>query len=165
MALTARQQAIRDELLRLQDANGRITPTIVVNAARRRSNPLHGEFDWNDESAAERHREDVAGKLIRKYVTVPVVEYSRPYEAVFYVRDPSVPISQQGYIAITSAALQQEEAEAILKRELQHCEHAIDRARGIVAVLSRRFPGLSDELERMLMAITNIRREFDIAAE
>lgn len=44
---------------------GKLTPEVVVNAARPKTAPLHKCFEWNDERAAELHRRAEAAKLIR----------------------------------------------------------------------------------------------------
>jgi hypothetical protein len=57
---------IGQELTRIKDANnGRLMPQTVVEEARKRSNPLHRHFEWNDKIAAEAYRLDQARELIR----------------------------------------------------------------------------------------------------
>ncbi len=45
MALKA---AVRDALRELEDTEGRLTPDLVVEAARDPAHPLHEEFDWDN---------------------------------------------------------------------------------------------------------------------
>jgi hypothetical protein len=46
---------IGSELARLQRLHGKLTPEIVVDAARDKKSPLHGEFDWDKDRAARAH--------------------------------------------------------------------------------------------------------------
>lgn len=56
---------LRDQLLAIREEHGRLTPKIVVEAARPENHPLHGSFEWDDSVAAQKWREDQAGWLIR----------------------------------------------------------------------------------------------------
>lgn len=73
----------KDELDRIKEEHGgELTPAAVVEAATDEMNPLHNEFDWNDASAAYKHRCTTARKIIGsieivKANTVP----ARVYEA------------------------------------------------------------------------------------
>ena len=65
---------LRGELEALYRANGgRLTAAAVVEAARPENSPLHSQFEWNDEEAAEKYRLTQARALIRRvkisYVT------------------------------------------------------------------------------------------------
>jgi hypothetical protein len=57
--------SVRDELFRLHDEHGELTPQLVVEAARPESHPLHSRFEWDDQKAGEAHRLDQARGLIR----------------------------------------------------------------------------------------------------
>jgi len=71
-------QAVGEKLARLE-AHGRLTPEAVLQDARVDTSPLHPFFEWDDAKAAERHRLEQAGHLIR-CVTV-VIEPKEPDEA------------------------------------------------------------------------------------
>lgn len=60
----------RIEALTLE--HGKVTPLIVVEAARDQQSPLHGEFEWHDRRAAEAYRCDQARKILRSLVTVEI---------------------------------------------------------------------------------------------
>ena len=53
------------ELEKLQEEHGKLTPAIVVNAARTEDNPLHPLFDWQDKTAAEAYRHQQAAYILR----------------------------------------------------------------------------------------------------
>lgn len=56
---------LREQLTRIYEANGKLTPQIVVDAARSAEHPLHSRFEWNDQVAGEQYRKTQAGELIR----------------------------------------------------------------------------------------------------
>lgn len=59
-------QLIGKELNRLQRINGnQVTPKVVVEAARSEKSALHACFTWDNERAAELHRENEARAVIR----------------------------------------------------------------------------------------------------
>lgn len=66
VARVSRMDLVREELSSLAETKGRLDPRDVVEAARDESSILHEFFDWNDESAAEKHRILAAGVLIRR---------------------------------------------------------------------------------------------------
>lgn len=64
-------QLAGEELERLRVwNNGRLEPANVVEASRDPGSPLHGEFEWNDASAAGKYRIEQAKYLIRMIAVV-----------------------------------------------------------------------------------------------
>jgi hypothetical protein len=57
------RSALRDIL----DRRGEHTPAVIVDEARPDDAPLHEYFEWDDDVAAERHREAQARRLIRRF--------------------------------------------------------------------------------------------------
>lgn len=64
-----------DELARIQDQHGELTAPLVVDEARPDDAPLHPAFEWDDQLAAELHRQQQARSLIR---SVQVVQSDEP---------------------------------------------------------------------------------------
>lgn len=58
-------QIAGQELARISDQHGELTAPLVVDHARPDDAPLHPVFEWNDEVAAELHRQHQARNLIR----------------------------------------------------------------------------------------------------
>lgn len=162
-AETERQERIRKAIQELRDRHGRVTPRMVVDAAKNAKHPLHDEFEWDDATAADQARLERARVLIR-YVTVMVVHESKQIKVPMYVRDQTKEPTEQGYIALTSAQMDRKNAEATMLAELARCQSAIERARGVVGVLDEKHPGLSAKLEKMLNDIVRLRGEFGEAA-
>lgn len=57
--------SLREDLQAVYDENGRLTPALVVDAARPKSHPLHSRFDWDNRTAGEAWRREQASQLIR----------------------------------------------------------------------------------------------------
>jgi len=62
--------AAATELMRIQSANGVITPDIVVAEAQDINNPLHSAFEWVENKAAHEYRKTQAQLLLRKIEVV-----------------------------------------------------------------------------------------------
>jgi len=135
----------------LADANGYINPKLVIEAARDPTSPIHSEFEWDVQAAAEEYWLDQARTLIR-YVKLNVEISSRTIVAPFYVVDPERPIDSKRYVELTIAGRNEEVARQILTAELERIAAAIRRAQQIATVL-----GLTDELDRLLDDVTSIK--------
>lgn len=62
-----KNEAITAAMLAISEAHdGLLAPAIVVDAARDPFSPLHDEFEWDDDAAAEGYRLAQAGALIRR---------------------------------------------------------------------------------------------------
>lgn len=85
------------ELEKIRAATGTdVCPRDVVRAARRKNNPLHTAFLWNDKKAAQKHREATARKLIAAIRVVPIDSpAAAPRPAYVHVRAAGPPA--QGY--------------------------------------------------------------------
>lgn len=66
------------ELANIRESHGALTASIVVDASRPDSAPLHPVFEWDDFSAAENHRRWQARQLIRAVHVVSGQNESRP---------------------------------------------------------------------------------------
>lgn len=115
-------EVIGQELTRIKDANnGRLTPQTVVDEARRRNNPLHRHFEWNDKSAAEAYRLDQARSLIRIIQIEDTDSEAQPRRAFVSVNDDG-----KAYRGITEVLSSQSLQLAVLvsaERELRAFEH------------------------------------------
>ena len=73
---------LRDQLLAIREEHGRLTPKIVVDAARPENHPLHGSFEWDDSVAAEKWREEQASWMIRHVKITYKVDETAPSATV-----------------------------------------------------------------------------------
>ncbi len=81
----------------LEDRQGRLFPSEVLNAARDENSPLHDFFEWDDSAAAEAYRLDQARELIRR-IKIEVVFDECKLKVVKYMHDVDLSETQQGYI-------------------------------------------------------------------
>ena len=77
-------QVVGKEVESLRANGQRVTPHMLVDRAKRRASPLHNLFDWNDKSAARKHRVEYARLLLRS-VTVIEVKSAPPRKAHYSV--------------------------------------------------------------------------------
>lgn len=78
-------QTVGEELERIRQLYDGLPTERVVEAAKRRSSPLHNAFTWNDAVAAHNHRMDEARDLIR-CVLVRKTPDSEAIHAFIHVR-------------------------------------------------------------------------------
>ena len=64
-------------------AEGRLTPADLVRESKPEDAPLHKEFEWDDEKAAQAYRETRARELIRFIVIKPEQKADVPIRAFF----------------------------------------------------------------------------------
>lgn len=76
--------SLREQLQEIYDAHGKLTPALVVEAARPEEHPMHGRFEWNDAVAGEKYREVQARELI-KSVRVTYRKDDRTEDLRFFV--------------------------------------------------------------------------------
>jgi hypothetical protein len=131
---------------------GRISPALIVEAARANGHALHKEFIWDDHVAAHKQRLDRARTLLR-FVTVVVVDKPREIRSVVYVKHPLLPAKQQAYLDITAPELTLTEAREVVLDGVERCRDVIARLRATAMFLDRRFPGLLQQLETGLQHI------------
>lgn len=62
----------KQEFDRIYEKYGELTTQAVVDENRSESSPLHGCFEWRDDVAAEKYRQQQAGAMIRCLVSTVV---------------------------------------------------------------------------------------------
>lgn len=63
-----------------------LTAKNLVDASRPETAPLHSEFEWNNDIAAEKYREDQARYIIRHLVIIPDDGQDEPVRAYITIR-------------------------------------------------------------------------------
>ena len=78
------------EVERIRAKNGgNATAEAVVDAAKSKGNPLHGEFEWDDPTAAHEYRMTQARSLLRSIQVIREDMPNRPHRVYEVVRVPS----------------------------------------------------------------------------
>lgn len=123
---------------------GRLTPEMVLTDAKRKDSPLHAYFEWNNAKAAHQWRLEQARTLIRSVTYTFNVE-DRRVTSVAYVRDPTRPAREQGYIAVDRVRTESDMTRDILIREFTNIGGALQRVKAL---------GLAFELEQEVEKFT-----------
>jgi hypothetical protein len=135
----------------LADGGGRLTPERVVADARAVDSPLHRLFDWNDSSAAHKHRLDTARAVIGSIQLIVKTEHV-VLRVPGYVRDPSCAGREQGYVETASLRNEEDAARQVLLTEFQRAGACLARARALAVVLN-----LEPEIDALCAGISALR--------
>ena len=136
--------------------SGPLTPQRVVAAARDASNPLHGQFEWDDSVAGEAYRIEQARSLVRSIkIEVRVASGARTM-IPRYVRDPHVPVAQAGYVEV--ASLRERGASRVCGAEIERVRVLIERGLGIAKAAGEedyvlRFTALMEALTAPMLSV------------
>lgn len=84
-----------NELSRIQNVYGKITPEVIVREASDKSSPLHSYFEWDDEKAGHRWRVQQARILLNNIQVKVVSDGEERQISVFEVTSTS-----EGYKSI-----------------------------------------------------------------
>lgn len=86
-------QVAGKELERIYSEQGTLEPSVVVEQSRPKSAPLHSVFEWDDEAAAEKWREQQARVVIASVMVVDE-RTDEPFTRAFvHVSDDYRPLS------------------------------------------------------------------------
>jgi len=143
--VSLRNKVIKERLERIRERNdGVLTPSDVVEDARRATSPLHNFFTWDDTVAAHQYRLDQARTLIRN-VKVEVVTTTHTIVAPCYVRDPRVDAATQGYCSTAEIRNESTVAADALRYEFDRAIAMLTRAVAIADAL-----GLGPDVQDLL---------------
>ena len=113
----------------LEDRQGRLLPSAVVQEAADPKSPLHSWFTWDDELAAQKRRLDEARELIRT-VRMEVIVEEIPFRVPGYLRDPMKAGDKEGYQAFPRVRAQN--TRDVIVTELRQIVGLCSRLAGIV---------------------------------
>ncbi len=126
-----RETVIRERLQKIAARNdGVLTPDAVVRDARNPKSPLHDEFEWDVQAAAEAHWIEQARALIRR-VRIVVSEDQRDVRVPEYVRDPDQDGGDQGYVHVREATSDADRARRMLCQEAAMAMGLMRRVRAL----------------------------------
>ena len=155
----AKKSQVRNRLLELELASsGRLTVDAIVEDAASPDSPLHGEFEWDDTTAARKYRKVQAGALMRR-VRLDVVTKERTLRVPEYLRDPDAGTREQGYIRPVTLKTDREKALEALTSAAERAAAVLNRVRDLAAALD-----LADELDDLLAQFDKYRTGLDDAA-
>lgn len=149
---------IRRILADLESKTGRLTPDAVVAHAAQEDSPLHEHFEWDDSKAAHAHRLDQARSLITS-VKVEVKTEHRTISAVAYIRDPSLPTQEQGYVSVTKLRGEHDLAREATIDAFKQARAMMERAKNISAALS-----IEDDIELIIDDISRLHTRVEAQA-
>jgi len=84
-----------EELKRLQNLHGTVTPELIVREAEKKRSPLHNIFEWDDEKAAYNHRLQQA-RILLNNIQVTIITDGKSREISVY----EVTTRKEGYKSI-----------------------------------------------------------------
>lgn len=147
------REAVRVRLELIADRNaGRLTPEDTIEDARDEESPLHPHFTWDDSEAAGKQRLFEARTLIRS-VRVTTVVNQTVHKSIAYLRDPSRPSDEAGYISIAVLRTDEDLARAALVEEFGRAAAALRRALDVARSLS-----LESEVAEQIAAIESLKQ-------
>lgn len=136
-------------------AGGKLTASLLEKAASNPKHSLHKEFVWDDQIAGHKYRLIQARQIIRS-VQIDIQLHNHIISVVRYVRDPNLPVRQEGYKCLSTVERRSEEARAIMLMYLDRVESLIRSAREVAITL-----GLSNELQALLAQLVVLRTKSD----
>lgn len=152
-------EAMREELnlllKEIEDREGRLTPDLVVDAARDPEHPLHARFEWDDGKAAQAHRIATARRLIASAQIR--IRYSKVVlSAPAYVRDPAAESGVQGYRSVVKLRDEDEESRSVILGEMRRVTSILKRTRALVLALGKQIDldRLEAEVESFIASVS-----------
>ena len=139
------EQAARygSRISKLSEKRGFVTPSIVLEDARKSASPLHDYFEWDDSAAAEAWRISQANYLIRSIV-VTIVDEDRPQIKQFFSVTPTPEMKTDAskvYVTLNTVLSHEEIREEVIAYAKQELKGWSERYRQY------------SELESMLISI------------
>jgi len=131
---------------------GRLTPEDAIEDAKDPESPLHPHFTWDDSEAAQKQRLYEARTLIRS-VRVTTVVNQTVMRTIAYVRDPSRPGDEAGYISTAVLRTEEDLARAALVEEFGRAAAAMRRALEVARALS-----LESEVQHQIASIESLKQ-------
>jgi len=131
-------------LAELEDADGTVTATRVVDAARDIDHPFHSRFEWDDTIASEKFRQQQARTLIRSIRYVTRTDHS-VVRSVRYVRSPDAEPREQRYVSVVRLRQDEDAARSALVAEFARVAALLRRAKDLSQTL-----GLSDQIDAVI---------------
>ena len=130
-------ETIIQEIRKLENKNGCIKASEIVNEARSPESPLHDCFTWDNTKAAEKWRREEAQSLITRYKMIVVYE-DFEIKVPYYVRDTNKEPCEEGYVSLFR--VKEESAVDIVRNELSCVINLLERTVGIAEMKKNDLP-------------------------
>lgn len=143
-------RVVASELKKIEDKTGRLTPGLVVKAAKNVKSPLHAQFTWDDSVAGHQWRLQQARNLING-VMVSFQTSEMSLRSVAYVRDPTADPGKQGYRSIVKLSQDEDEARDAVIAEFSRAAAHLRRARDVAVSL-----GHAREIEKLIVKVVGV---------
>lgn len=114
---TVPAQTAGEELERIEQKHGIVTPGNVLEESRPAQAALHSIFEWNDSAAAERFRLEQAREIIGNIAVVRIIE-DQPREPVRAFVNIIPADRERGYMSIVKVLSSQEYTRQMLQSAL-----------------------------------------------
>ena len=152
MKTKAQREVIEKQLQELADSNGgRLTPYIVIEDARHKDSPLHGEFEWDVKKAAAAHWIKQARDLIAS-VTIVIHTTRVDIRSPAYIRDPNCASHEQGYIEVARLRTDSDASREALIAEFSRVGDLLRRARILAVALD-----MENDVRRIIDGVMELR--------
>ena len=138
-----KKEVIEQTLMKLA-AKGTVTPSAVVESARKKTSPLHECFEWDDIKAGEKFRLTQARQMIRS-VQLVIINETRILATVAFVRDPDAGAKEQGYVPTAVLQNDEDRARAALLNEVDRVDAYLTRIHSLAIAF-----GLEEEIGSIL---------------
>ena len=126
----------------LANSEGGLSPRTLVEASRDVNAPLHGEFEWRDDVAAEKYRLNQAQGIIQNLRIVTVqADGSEAMDRAYVVR----PGGEGQYVALQSALSREDWRDHLLEEARRDCKAFLGKYRRLKALA-----GITDAMEAFL---------------
>ncbi len=149
------KKTVVNHLQFLEKQHGYLTPEMVVDDAMVPDSPLHGEFTWDKDTAAQAHWIEQARSLIRS-VKVLITTETMTVKTVAYVRDPTKANNEQGYLSVERVRKDEDMARDALIEEFKRAGYALQRAQRLAIAFN-----IEDELNAMSKQLHKIRKDVE----
>ena len=126
----------------LENSEDGLSPKTLVEASRDVNAPLHNEFEWRDDVAAEKYRLTQAQSIIQNLRIVTLqADGSEAQDRAFVV----VPGGESKYVALQSALSREDWKDHLLEEARRDCKRFLGKYRRLKALA-----GINDAMEAFL---------------
>lgn len=112
-------QTVGEEIEKIEQKKGKVTPADIVKKAKATSSPLHNLFEWDDKKAADAYRIHTARQVLCCLVRV---EDGQAPTRAFVNIETKAPAKQGLFVNIQSAMADAMSREIVLKNALLELE-------------------------------------------